>query len=208
MLEQYQYKVCEIDATSKPCYKILPPVREKCFSDAEIERLYSVYHLLYPKSEFEIITVSRFYHEGKQIQVNGELFITNQSRSKHSAAILAHWPGVIGIDVQGESPVRVGILSSIIEHSATTKTITSNTITTNRHVFAHVQWLEDHPRRDYLKSPTVISATTYDTDSPANSIPISRIIARCAIVYDCLYQFDYGEDRVCISIPFIKKMCE
>ncbi len=66
--------------------------------------------------------MARFYIECKQLLVNGEEFISSQSRSKRSAAILCHWPGVISIDCSGEAPVRVGIVSSFIQHSISVKT--------------------------------------------------------------------------------------
>lgn len=138
--------------------------------------------------------------------VNGEEFITTQSRSQRSAAIIAHWPGVISIDENAEAPVRVGVLTSVFRHSATIKENTSMTLTTRAHVFAKVKWLEDHPYRHHLHQSVIISATTYTHESPASFIPLSRIIARCAIAQDVPYTFEFGEDRVCIAIPLLKKM--
>ena len=40
---------------------------------------------------------------------------------------------------------------------------------------------------------------------PVSFIPVSRIIAHCAIAYDTLYRFELEEHRVCISVPLIKK---
>ena len=69
-----------------------------------------------------------------------------------------------------------------------------------------MQWLQDHTRRDYFKSPCIISSSIFDDEGPANFVPVSRLIARCAIVHDLLYEFDYGEDRICVSIPLFKKV--
>ena len=51
-----------------------------------------------------------------------------------------------------------------------------------------------------------MSANIYDNVSPANFMPVSRIIACCAVAHDCLYRFDYGEDKVCIAAPLMKKV--
>lgn len=53
----------------------------------------------------------------KQLVINGEEFISTQSHSQHSAAIVAHWPGVLGIDDLGEAPVRIEIVLSFICHT-------------------------------------------------------------------------------------------
>ena len=202
----FSCQVCEIDATFKSLYKLLPPIREKCFKDRDMADLNIVYSLLYPSQNFEILTLSRFYHKVNQIIINGEVFISTQSRSEQSAAVLAHWPSIRGIDTTGDAPVRIGIISSIIEHVATIKTSATDIIKTQKHVFAYVQWLQDHTRNDYFKSPCIISSSIFDDEGPANVVPVSRLIARCAIVHDLLCEFDYGEDRICVSIPLFKKV--
>lgn len=76
-------------------------------------RVYSLYPIL--NLPYEVVHLERFYYESKQIVVNGEEFITMQSRSQCSVAIIAHWPGVSGIDENGEAPVRVGAFFIILQ---------------------------------------------------------------------------------------------
>ena len=166
--------------------------------------LQGVYTRLYPEPDYEISHLERFYYESKQIVYNGEEFITTQSHSQRSAAIIAHWPGVISIDEYGEAPVRVGVLTSVFRHSAIIRENTSMMSTTKAHIFAQVKWLEDHPYRHHLHHSVIISATTHTHESSASFIPLSRIIARCAIAQDVPYTFEFGEDRVCIAIPLLK----
>ena len=180
------------------------PLREKCFSDAEMKDLSILYGLLYPKHA--VSQISRFYHESKQAVINGEDFITTQSRSQRSAAVVAHWPGVLGIDNLGEAPVRIGMISSFICHSVTVKTNMSEP-TLVRHVLARVNWFHDHPRRDYFHPSVILCANTFECVGPASFIPASRIIARCALAQDCWCKFDYGDDKVCIAVPLLKKVC-
>ena len=72
--------------------------------------------------------------------INGEEFISEKSRSAKSSLIAAHWPGVVGIDPQGEAPLRVGSVISFIQHKI---------VLENRelviHNLAHISWLQDHP---------------------------------------------------------------
>ena len=103
--QQYSCPVRYIDALEKPYYKLSLAIREKCFTDPEIENLRILYGALYPNHT--VTQVSRFYHESKQLVINGEVHI---NRSRHSAAIVAHWQGVLGIDNLGEAPVRIGIV--------------------------------------------------------------------------------------------------
>ena len=66
--------------------------------------------------------------------MNSEEFITVQSRSQRSSALIAHWPGVVGIDTQGEAPVRVGILMSIFCHTAVIRDNFSNCTALRKHI--------------------------------------------------------------------------
>ena len=101
--------------------------------------------MLYP------LWIARFYHKSKKILINGEEFITDHSRSKRSSAIIAHWLGVTTINKQGEAPVRVGI-PSFIRHSAVIRQYT-----TINDILAEVQWLQDHPKKQYLHTPVIMS---------------------------------------------------
>ena len=65
VLEQCQYFSCpvhEIDATKRICHRLLPPLKEKCFNDLSIDRLQTVYGLLYPMPEKEVLHLERFYY--------------------------------------------------------------------------------------------------------------------------------------------------
>ena len=75
------------------------------------------YSVLYPSTDYELVEPSRLYLESKQININGEQYISNKSRSERSRAIVAHWPNqVLGIDPTGESPLRAGIISYFFRH--------------------------------------------------------------------------------------------
>lgn len=197
LVKQLQQYVKYIDAVEKSCYKLLSPLRGKCFNDIEMEHLRMLYGILYPGCT--VTQMSRFYHESKQLVINGEDFITAKSRSQRSAAVAAHWPGVLGIDISGEAPVRIGTVVSFIRHSATLKDKTSDTslVLTRVHVLARVNWFTEHPQRNCFHPSIILLANTYDNDGPASFMPVSRIIARCAIVHDWC-KFDYGDDKVCI----------
>lgn len=108
-----------IDAVEKPYHCFLKPLKEKCFSDTELGCLKQMYNCLYPNSEIKHI--SRFYYQSKNLSINHEEYISTASRSKRSP-VAAHWPGVIGIDLQGEAPMRVGVINSFIRHEITLTT--------------------------------------------------------------------------------------
>ena len=207
VLQQSSYITCPvkfIDATDKTCYKLLPPLTERCFDDNEMQLIAAMYDLLYP--EHHITNISRFCLESKRMLINGEEFISTKARSQRSSTVAAHWPAVIGIDSLREAPVKVGISSSFIRHTVTVKHTNTDMIKTAVHILAQVKWFENHPCRDHFHQSILVSAATHDLDSPAIFIPVSRILARCATIYDCLYRFEHGEDKVCISIPLVKKL--
>ena len=74
--------------------------------------LQQMYSVLYPSTDYALVEPSRLYLESKQININGEQYISSKSRSEQSRAIVAHWLNqVLGIDPTGESPLRAGIIS-------------------------------------------------------------------------------------------------
>ena len=150
----YNCPVHQIDATAKACYKFLPPSKEKCFTEYDVTNLHHVYNLLYPQSE--ICTFGYFYFENKRMLINGEEYITTRSQSKCSSAIVAHWLGTLGIDEQGVSQVRVGIVTAFIQHSIVVKE--QSILVKKDNVLAHVKWFQDHPQRHSLHDSIIISA--------------------------------------------------
>ena len=76
-----------------------------------------MYSLLYPTSQ--IANISRSYLEYKKCTVNGEELISCYSSSQRSCAIAAKWCGVVGINSDGEAPLRIGQIISFIEHEIT-----------------------------------------------------------------------------------------
>ena len=185
-----------VDAEIKPHQHLIPPFKEKYFTDPELKCLHEMYQLLYPSKNFE---VSRFFKQYKNIKTNGVEYISSQSRSQKSAVIAARWPGVIGIDKRGEASIRIGLVSTFIQHNI--NFLTSELSSTRTHILARVQWYGDHPRRSHLHSSIVITSTVFDSDSCASFIPISRIMGQCAISSPLSLKFDYGVDSVLVAIP-------
>lgn len=159
-----------------------------------------MYKALFPDADN--IFLSYFYFENKQVVIYGEQYLSIQSRSKRSPAIVAHWPNrnSQGIDVDGKLPSRVGIVLSFLTHK-----VTFGPDQLSQDIcLARVQWLQKHPRRDFFHSPLIVSTTLYESPSPASFIPVSRIAARCAILNGVKFEFDYGEDNICLAIPLFK----
>ena len=194
----------QIDATAKACYKFLPPSKEKYFTEYDVTNLRHVYNLLYPQSE--ICTFGYFYFENKRMLINGEEYITTQSQSKCSSAIVAHWLGTLSIDEQGVSQeVSVGIVTAFIQHSIVVKE--QSILVKKDNVLAHVKWFQDHPQRHSLHDSTIISANIFEIEGPISYIPVSRIFTRCAIAKTITYQFELQE-TICVNVPFIKVLLD
>ena len=158
----YNFPVHQIDSTAKACYKFLSPSKEKCFTEYDVTSLRHVYNLLYPQSE--ICTFGYFYFENKRMLINGEEYITTQSQSKCSSAIVAHWLGKLGSDEQGVSQVRVGIVTAFIQHSIVVKE--QSVLVKKDNVLAHVKWFQGHPQRHSLYDSIIISANIFESEGP------------------------------------------
>ena len=191
-----------LDATEKEFHYLLPPLKKKCFTDAEFPYLQEVYNLLYPNSS--IRRISHFYLDCKRMIFNQEEYISSKSNSQKSSAIVAHWPGISGIDPSGEAPFRVGEVISHFRHTVEVfQEIVSRESFALHHIMARVKWYMDHPQREKLHPPTLICATVFDPDSSACFIPVSRIAGRAAIT-KTMFMFDYGEDHIAIAVPLLK----
>ena len=68
-----------------------------------------------------------------------------------------------------------------------------------------VKWLQDHPMRQHIHKSVIVTTTICDPEEPASFMPVSRIIGHCAMANDIVYQFNYGEDKICICVPLINK---
>jgi len=96
--------------------------------------------------------------------INGEEYITIQSQSKRSSAIAAHWLGTSGIDEQGVSLVRVGLVTTFIQHSIVVKE--QSVLVKKDNVLAHVKWFQDHPQRHSLHDSIIIGPNTFERERP------------------------------------------
>ena len=200
-IANYDCEVSSIDASEKPFYRLLPPLKEKCFNDTDFRYLKQLYSLLYPTSN--VTHVSRFYHQSKRMIIHNEEFISSGAKSQRSSAIAAHWADVSGIDSLGEAPIRIGMVSHFFTHQITLEKASNPGPTPVCHTFARVKWYMDHPRRNFLHPPMIVCATTFDYDTSACFIPVCRIIGRAAII-KTEFTFDFGIDHVIIAVPFMK----
>lgn len=198
-MRNFSCETSMIDPEKKEYHCLLPPFKEKYFTDVELSYLQEMYSCLYPAIHVE---KSRFYKEYKKCMINGEEYISNNSRSQRSTAIAAKWPNVIGIDKQGEASVRIGRIISFLEH---TITITlDNERKSYTVVLARLEWYGDHPRRHYLHSSVLICSTVFEPESSASFMPIGRKMCRCAVSSPLSLSFDFGVDCVYVSVPLTK----
>ena len=131
--------------------------------------------------------------------------LSSNSRSERSAAVAACWAGVVGIDSYGEAPLRIGLAQSFFRHEVRlAKDINHPEETFSVfHTIAKVKWYMNHPQGSYIHPLIKICATTFDSETSASFIPVSRIAGRVATT-KCKLQFDYGEDTVLVTVPLLK----
>ena len=202
ILKQNMYHTCAIpliDATEKDYETLLPPVFEKPLNDSEMDCLSDMYSFLYPQcSNLELC---RFYMEGKQVEINGEHYISRISRSKRSAGIVAHWATSMGIDQDHETCLfRPGIVMSFFQHK-----VKLDETVTKVHLLCRVQWYQQHTHQDTHIPTLVITSTLFDPPNCASFMPVCRIAGRCAIA-TTVATFDHGEENVCVCVPLPKQV--
>ena len=193
-INNFSCKTAMINPEKKEYHFLLPPFKEKYFSDTEISHLHEMYSCLYPAARLE---VSRYFKVYKKCMINGEEYISKNSRSQRSTAVAAKWPNVIGIDQLGEAPIRIGRIISFVKHTISISP--DSTV-----VLARLEWYGDHPRRHFLHSSVLVGSTVFEPKSCVSFMPVSRIMCRCAVSTPLSLTFDYGVDRVYVSIPLTK----
>ena len=202
-LPNFTGAVSAITAYETPFQFLVPPFKEKWLDTTEMAYLKVVYNALYP--QWSIMRLARCFQEYKQVIVNGEEFISTISRSQRSCTIAAHWlRRGLTIDLVGEEPLRIGIVTAFIRHKVDCAQ-SSQVTTTISHIFARVKWYMNHTHSNYLHPSVIVCANVFEPFSPASFIPLSRIAARCA-VSTCDFTFDYGTDRVTFAIPMLKSL--
>lgn len=203
-LQQQSNLTCEVlnlDATEKPFHQLVQPLKEKCFSDIEYTHIKQMYDLLYPTRP--INHISRFYCESKQMVINNEEYLSINSRSGRSTAIVACWAGVSRIDKRGEAPPKIGEIQSFFRHEISLANDNSSEALKTFHTIARVKWYMDHHLGAHIHPTVKLCATVFESHSNATFIPVSRIAGRVATAKSNL-QFDYGEDTVLITVPLLK----
>ena len=192
-------EVSSIDASMKTYHSLSYPHVEKVFTDSDMQFLREMYELLYASAT--IVKMSRFFVEVRQISIHGLHLISCKARSQRSTAIVAHWRNQGGIDLTGQAPLRVGIVTSFLCHDIQIEE--GNTSIHKQNILARVNWFQDHPKRDQYIPSVIVCSTVEDVENCSCFIPVSRIAARCALISKVKVKFEYGEDYICVCVPLI-----
>lgn len=110
-MDNHSCEVSSIDASIKNYHSLAHPRIEKVFNDTDMGFLKEMYELLYSSTS---IKLSRFFIEVREISVHGLQLISSKARSQRLTAIVAHWRNQDGIDPTGQSPLRVGFITSFL----------------------------------------------------------------------------------------------
>lgn len=205
IVRNHDCEIAGIIANKQSYQALVPPLYERCLSDAEFDIMTEMYCVLYPC--VDIVWISRFYKETKKVIINGEEYLSLKSRSERSAVISARWVGNNGIDQTGNEPSHVGAIRSLFEHtiSIIPQGTSERVPISLTHVLAKVVWYESHSERNHFGQSIIVASSVLHQLTRASFIPISRIKARCAYL-QTNYTFAYGEDSVVICVPLLLKI--
>ena len=188
----------EICAIKQSFQYLVPPGREKYMLDNQRQDLSLMYRVIYEN----VVHVPLRYTEFNQIKVFDRIYTSTKSRITRSAAFIAIWPHLSGI-LTSRRPqvqdVRVGIIENFLIHTPEIKQADGENFQ-QPHVLAYVKWYQDHPQKFFFSNGIVLSATVTEHTSGASFMPVSRILSQCAFI-NMKVKFEYGEDKVCVTIP-------
>ena len=187
----------EICAIKQSFQYLVPPGCEKYMLDNQRQDLSLMYRVIYEN----VVHVPLRYTEFNQIKVFDRIYTSTKSRTTRSAAFIAIWPHLSGI-LTSRHPqvqdVRVGIIENFLIHTPEIKQADGENFQ-QPHVLAYVKWYQDHPQK-FFSNGIVLSATVTEHTSGASFMPVSRILSQCAFI-NMKVKFEYGEDKVCVTIP-------
>ena len=133
--------------------------------------------------------------------INGEEYISENSRSQRSTAVAAKWLNVIGIDQLGEAPIRIGRIISFVKHTIKISPDSTETKYCTA-VLGRLEWYGDHPRRHFLHSSVLACSTVFEPESCVSFMPVSRIMCRCAVSIPLSLTFDYGAFHLLSTVSY------
>ena len=187
----------DIDPEEKKYHKIMQPMYEKYLTDQELQCMNHAYKAIYPNNR--IVHIPRLCKEFKSLNINGDEYISEKSRSKKSPTIFARWSSLVSnVDTTGDAPYQIGNVVSFLCHQITLNTETGvKSVTT---LLAYVKWYEEHPKRNSFHHSIIVCGTHFHTLCNASFIPVARIMGHCTTI-KTRYQFDYGQDHVTFAVP-------
>lgn len=164
---------------------------QKFFDHVEVSWLMEVYKVLYPMSE--IGHVPMVHERFNEVTVLGQRFLSSNARGRHSAVICAYWSVMYQYGSFSTDHLRFGIF---FRHGIDIKLNSSSEKKKATHIFARVNWYEQHPRENWFHPRLTIISPDTQSPGPSVFIPLSRIVGRCAVII----KFDYGEENVFVAV--------
>ena len=185
-----------INSEYSDLHEMLGKVFEIYFCDSDIEDLAITYSILYPLHDNEIAHIPRKHFAFYSIKVLSEHYLSIKSHSQRSAAVMAFW-GDSTINAPG-FPIKIGIVQYFFNHLPI---FVVNGGRETKHLFAKVQWYQEHIRPHHFNHPVQLVSTLFESGSPYSFIPVSRFLCRCATSPSLSLSFDYGVDNAIAVCP-------
>ena len=157
----------------------MQPMYEKYLTDQELQCMNHAYKAIYPNNR--IVHIPRLCKEFKSLNINGDEYISENSRSKKSPTIFAHWSSLVSnVDTTGDAPYQIGNVVSFLCHQITLNTETGvKSVTT---LLAYVKWYEKHPKQNSFHHSIIVCGTHFHTLCSASFIPVARIMGHCTTI--------------------------
>ncbi|XP_068678691.1 uncharacterized protein [Montipora foliosa] len=179
--------------------RVSSPVKEIYMSDNEVESLTKMYTFLH--KEDCIVYVPKLCCQFSQLQLYDQKLDSRYSRSERSACIMARWYGSSGLDTTSED-LRPGIIQYFFKHTVTVQSSNGATLDLP-YTFACVHWYKVHPHaRFYFGLPIQVCLPSFEAESVAAFIPVSRIDSVC-VVAELNYNLrtPNGKENIVVVVP-------
>lgn len=158
--------------------------------------LNDMYSILYPNHT--ITHVPRKHFVFSTLRMLGEHFLSINSHSQRSPAIMAYWGCPPPNSPTGIRPLKIGIVDYFFIHTA----VFPNSTEKKTHLFAEVKWFQEHIRPFHFHQPLRLVCTLFEPENKHSFIPVSRLLCRCAITPKLSLAFDYGVDNAIVVCPY------
>ena len=186
--------VSSIKSHCEAC-KLIPPVKEACLHSDEHRLIENTLQHYFGDAYVKIMLIHKY---SRAAYFWGDLYGSVNSIHSNSAMVLAKRSSGLSVPCFIKKFVKVTIV--LLETTEMLDTCNPQESTFDIYLAA-INWLEEHPNKDYFSSPIEVWRKFIPCSTPEDFIPVSCIVCRCAYIEDMIKFNSVLQETVTVVVP-------